>query len=119
MKSRAIQKNVDSSTERSESSTILRCSIVTVSSLEDGSWTCGTIRCATCDQLRISSETRPIQGQIPWPELWSLFSYAERYRSSLSCCQNDRAVDALTNPMDALNSPPSKSNDANGERLAP
>jgi hypothetical protein len=29
-------------------------------------------------------------GQIPWPELWSLFSEAATYRSSLPCCQNDQ-----------------------------
>jgi hypothetical protein len=60
-----MEKTVGSSTERSESSTILRCSFAIVWSPENGSWMCGTIRYAICGQLRISSEpnTRPIRGK--------------------------------------------------------
>jgi hypothetical protein len=29
-------------------------------------------------------------GISPWPQLWSLFSDADEYHSSLSCCQQDR-----------------------------
>jgi hypothetical protein len=45
-------------------STTLRCSLATVWSPENGSWTYGTIRCAICGQLRISFEhnTRPLRG---------------------------------------------------------
>jgi hypothetical protein len=58
-------------------------------------------------------------GQIPWPELWSLFSKAETYRSSLPCCQNDRPAEAFTNAMNTLNSPTSKPSHAEGGRLTP
>jgi hypothetical protein len=36
----------------------------------------------------IRAQEEAITGVSPWPELWSLFSDAEKYRSSLSCCQH-------------------------------
>jgi hypothetical protein len=36
----------------------------------------------------IRAQEEATAGVSPWPELWSLFSDAEKYRSSLSCCQH-------------------------------
>src|SRR4029453_4934272 len=99
MKSQAMKKTADSSTEHLESSTILRCSFATMWSPENGSWTCGTIRCAICGQRRISSEpdTPPRLGRFPGPNYGHCFRKPRR--TALRCLAvktiSPRSVDCM------------------------